>query len=144
MPFQISENFMGAIDTRNGATLKLKHTPEIDRPNAVYVSSEHEIIVSMRIARKFQDVAPADSDQSNPSILVSVESFNLYFYARKMYNFEFNTNIVESIIRMIAFANKRWPLSRSPYLWSQYDDYASGRLTLRPGEKLLFQRELSP
>src|SRR5258708_21718848 len=44
--------------------------------------------------------------------------------------FDYNTKLVEYVIRMVAFINKHYPLSRSLYLWSDYDDLASGRKPL--------------
>jgi hypothetical protein len=68
-----------------------------------------------------------------------------------MTNIEQNTKLVELAIRMIAFVNKHYPQSTSPYLWSDYQDYMSGQkasvgpfLYTMPSDQQLYSISINP
>jgi hypothetical protein len=83
--------------------------------------------------------------------MISAGNLNLFFRKAEMANIEQNTKLVELAIRMIAFVNKHYPQSTSPYLWSDYQDFISGRKALigtflytMPSDQQLLSMSINP
>jgi hypothetical protein len=126
MSFQI-EGFQSAVDTRTGARLTIRSTPEIEYRNAFLIHSGIRLPITLVIKRK---VPTEGISKLNPSVMISAGNLNLFFRKAEMTNIEQNTKLVELAIRMIAFVNEHYPQSTSPYLWSDYQDFISGRQAL--------------
>ncbi len=77
--------------------------------------------------------------------MLRAEDFNDEFSKLAMFFFDKNTEIVEHVIRMIAFVSKHSPLSRSPYLWSNAQKLHSMRWLYRmPSDAELLQISMQP
>jgi hypothetical protein len=131
MPFVLTKDrIQSAVDPETSARLVIDGTTEIEYLTAKFESSETHLSVPLTIESKFPDRPFIPNDQTNPSIKIAAGNVNFAFQAKKMMDFDYNSKLVEYVVRMIAFVNKHYPLSRSPYLWSDYDDLASGRKPL--------------
>jgi hypothetical protein len=131
MPFVLTKDrIRSAVDLETNARLVIDGTPEIEYLKAKFESPEIRFSVTLMIESKFPDRPFVANDQTNPAIMIFARDLNLFFQAKKMLDFDYNTKLVEYVVRMIAFINRHYPISRSPYLWSDYDDLASGRKPL--------------
>jgi hypothetical protein len=123
------EDNLGAVDTRTGARLTINSTPEIQYRRALFIHSGLRLRIALEIKPKVSTGAVSNSEL-NPSVMISAGDLNRFFRRAGMTDIEQNTKLVELAIRMIAFVNKHYPQSTSPYLWSDYQDFISGRKAL--------------
>jgi|ERR1700733_9215582 hypothetical protein len=147
MSFQI-EGFQSAVDARTGARLTIRSRPEIEYRDALLIHSEMRLPITLVIRRK---VSTEGISKLNPSVMISAGNLNLFFRQAVMTDIEQNTKLVELAIRMIAFVNKHYPQSTSPYLWSDYQDFISGRKALigtflytMPSDQQLLSMSINP
>ena len=63
-----------------------------------------------------------------------------------MRDFDYNTNLVRYLVRMIAFINKHHSVARAPFLWSDYEKLAADRRLLyrMPSDDELLKLSLEP
>jgi hypothetical protein len=79
MSFQI-EGFQSAVDTRTGARLTIRSTPEIEYLNALLIYSEIELPITLVIKRK---VPTEGVSKLNPCIMISAGNLNRFFIKLK-------------------------------------------------------------
>jgi hypothetical protein len=149
MSFQI-DGFRSAVDTRTGARLAVKGTPEIQYQKALLIHSGLRLQIYLEIKPRVSTAAVSNS-KLNPSLMILPGDLNRFFRKAEMTDIEQNTKLVDLAIRMIAFVNKHYPLSTSPYLWSDYQDFISGRQALigtflytMPSDKQLLSISIDP
>jgi hypothetical protein len=142
------EDFQSAVDMRTGARLTIRTTPQIQYRKALLIYSGIRLPIAIEIKRK---VPTERISELNPSVMISAGNLNLYFREAEMTNIEQNTKLVELAIRMFAFVNKHYPQSTSPYLWSDYQDFISGRKALigtflytMPSDEQLLSMSIDP
>ena len=113
-----------ARDPESGATMVINSSPQIEYKSVEFSSPEVTLDLEIVIRRKFSDLPNFPNDPTNPSLMVSAGYLNLALRKRNLLDFNNNTTLVRFILRMVAFINKKYPLSTSPFLWSDYDDLA--------------------
>lgn len=123
MAFVLDEHrIRSARDPESGATMVINSGPQIEYYSVEFSSPTVVLDLEIVIRHKFIDRPIIPKDSANPSVMVSAGYLNFALRKRKLFDFNNNTTLVRFIINMIAFINKKYPLSVSPFLWSDYDD----------------------
>lgn len=135
----------GAIDPETGARLTIKSTAEIGTFFVEY-SRDALLLKTAIYARPKHSDRPIDNnDRDNPGVLIPAVPLNSAFSYRNMRDIEANSSIAEEIARMIAFVNKNHPLSKSLFLWSDFDRLPPDRFLFRlPSDTELLEISLNP
>ncbi len=145
MLIQTTDWRRGAADPETGARLAIKSTPEIDQFFVEYSRGALTLKTAIFARSKHSDRPMRDNDRDNPGVLISAVGLNSAFRYRNMRDVEANSSIAEEIARMIAFVNMNHPLSKSPFLWSDFDRLPPGGLLFRlPSDAELMEISLNP
>jgi len=123
MPFILAKDrICSAIDQDTNSRMVINSGPQIEYNIAKFSSPAVSLDVQIEIRLKYPSEAAAPNDPSNPGVMISAGFIEWQLKLKKMSDVEYNTKIVDLIVRMIAFINKHYPLAPVPYLWSDYNE----------------------
>ena len=132
MPFILTEDrIFGATDPETAARMVIDSGPEIELLTVKFSSPTLSLVTAIVIRPKFPDRRIVSNDPTNPRVMISAGDLNRAFRSQNMRDIEHNTRLVEYLIRMIAFINKKWPLAPAPFLWSDYEKFKPGTALYR-------------
>jgi hypothetical protein len=124
MPLVLTEDWRhGAVDTETNSRLVIKSTPQIDFLIAEFSCPTAKLNIGLIKQLKFPDRPLGENGTPNPGLMISVPGLDGSLLSGNMIDVEENTKLLNQIIRMIGFINRHYPLSRSPFLWSDAPMY---------------------
>jgi hypothetical protein len=146
MTFALTEGRMySATDPNMNSHMVINTTKEIEFLAVVFTSPDVSLKFMIMLRSKFPDRPVVKNDPSNPGLMILAGDLQLAFAAKKMRDIEANTRLTESLIRMIAFINKHYPLATSPFLWSDYEKTRQNTFLFRmPSDEVLLRLSLEP
>ena len=109
-----------AVDRDRSSRMAIKSGPQMEVMNITFSSPKFDLSTPIFIRRKFQDRPVITGSPSNPGIMLLSRNLNAAFERRRMYDLQYNTHLVDYVVRMIAFINKDDPMANAPFLWSDY------------------------
>ena len=153
MPFVLSgDRHRMALDPDTGFTMIMRTPPQEGLEEVHFASPDMKLFLLLQLKQKFPERKVFD--ETNPGIMINAANLNLLLSRGPQfatYSFERKTEFAEYLIRMMGFINKRYPLAGSPYFWSNYADYMSGRTGKRlpfvfrmPSDEELLKLSLAP
>jgi hypothetical protein len=129
MPFILTrDRDRSAIDPDTSARMVINRPPAEGVVEVKFTAPGISLRLMLSLRQKFPERRVWDA--TNPGIMINAGNLNfLLSRGRQFANFDFDrkTQFVESLIRMMAFINKHYPLGPAAYFWSDYEDYVSGR-----------------
>jgi hypothetical protein len=127
----MEDSRMYVQDSSTGVAMFVKSTSDIGTL-AVFVQFPDGRKVEFDILRelKFPDRPYVSGDRSNPMIKLLLASFNTAVKANPG-TYEENSKFVRYLLTGLSVINRRWPLSRSPFFYSDLDFY-KGREDIFP------------
>jgi hypothetical protein len=129
----------GAIDATTGSRVRVKSTPDQELLAVEYTAPAfaRRFNASLSIRLKYPDRPCSNEEPLNPGLMLSSPTVDGSLLSHNMRDIEKNTELVERMIRMIAFINRNYPLSQSPFLWSDAYQRSPSRFRIPSDEALL-------
>ena len=139
---EIGERGEGAIDTETGARLEIVSTKEIDQKIIQFTTPDSGLNVTVFIEGMDKAKPYVQGDTSNPYLKINCGDLQLAFEARKRAGLpgdvEYNSRQVDLLVRMLCFANKAYPICRTPVFWSDYQETEQQTKNHRNPRDMLF------
>lgn len=111
-------------DPETGVVVFTRGTQEVDT-RAVYVEfpSGERLRFAIMLVLRHPDRPYVAGDQSNPSIQLLLSTFEELVKDHPG-SYEENSKFVRYLLSGLSAINRRWPLTRSPFFYSNLDSYA--------------------
>ncbi len=146
MPFVMTpDRRRCAVDADAGTKMCINSGPEMEFVTALFESASISLRLEIEIRPKYRDKPIVAKAPENPCVMISAGYLNMVLRRKNLLDFDRNTELVEYLVRMIAFINKYKPLANAPFLWSDFDQIPlESRLYRMPSDHDLLRLSIDP